>query len=140
MLQGRRLLDERGHGLVEDVRLLEVPEVGGAGDDPQLGGRYPRREFPGEGDIGAVVGPAENERRHRHPAQSRKQIEPAELAQPGQVGALAAAAEVLLGGLRMLSPPTRVGPPKRASEQRLGHDPCDSPLQFEPSRRASESA
>ena len=55
MLQGRRLLDERGHGLVEDVRLLEVPEVGGAGDDPQLGGRYPRRELPGEGDIGAVV-------------------------------------------------------------------------------------
>jgi hypothetical protein len=26
MPQGRRLLDERGHGLVEDVRLLEVPE------------------------------------------------------------------------------------------------------------------
>ena len=38
--------DERGHCLIERVGLLEIPHVGGAGDDTELGGRYARRELP----------------------------------------------------------------------------------------------
>ena len=57
------------------LRLLEIPEVRSAWDDPQLGGRDSSRELARQGNVGAVLGSAEHECRHRDLAQAWTQIE-----------------------------------------------------------------
>ncbi len=57
------------------LRLLEIPEVRSAWDDPQLGGRDSSRELARQGNVGAVLGSAEHECRHRYLAQAWTQIE-----------------------------------------------------------------
>jgi hypothetical protein len=116
-------VDELSHGHVERLRLLEVPQVSGIGDDPQLRTGDSRRKLAGERDIGAVPGPAQHKRRHRNLTQSRAQIDAADLPQSRDEGALAAAAEILPGALDVLGRPTRIHPGKHTGQQRLRSDP-----------------
>lgn len=68
------------------------------------------RKLAGERDIGAVPGPAEHKRRHRNLTEPRAQIGAADLPQSRDEGALAAAAEILPGGLTVLGRPTEYIP------------------------------
>jgi hypothetical protein len=95
---------ELGNGLVEELGLLQVPEVDRIRDYAQLGGGHARRDLPRWAEVRAVASPAGDQRRHGDLAEPAAEVDVRELAQRSEEGPLSTAAEVLGCDLLVLAP------------------------------------